>query len=142
MAQFASSFQALRRANPKKSDFEWAGLMSQKDLNTYPIRTIRYAADGKEEMRVTVLSISTAAIAASEFVAPAGYTEMQMPDFGGVGGTDIGADSPAPSSAPATNSMQAIQEMQKKMKAGQAPSAQDIQKLQDMAKQMQQQQSK
>lgn len=133
MAQFASSFKALVSANPKKSGFDWTGVMSQKDLNTYPIRSIQYSADGKEEMRITVLSINQNPVPASEFVAPAGYMEMKMPNFGGVDGTDVGASSP--SSAPANPML----EMQRKMKNGQAPSQEDIQKMQDMAKQMQQQ---
>lgn len=139
MTEFVSTFKTLARINPKKNDFEWSGLMSEKDLNRYPIRAIRYNAEGKEETRITVLSINHDPVPASVFVKPDGYQEMQMPDFGGQGGTDIASSSPSsPSPAPA-NPMQAIQEMQKKMQSGQAPSQEDIKKMQDMAKQLQQQ---
>jgi len=76
---------------------------------------IRVLADGKEEMRITTLSISKDPVPPSEFIKPAGYTEMAMPDFGGLGGTDI-APTSSSGSAPA-NPMQQIQDMQKKMKS-------------------------
>lgn len=129
MSEFVSTFQTVARLHPAAAKYDWTGTLSQKDLNTYPIRVIRYDNEGKEETRMTVLSINKDTVPPSVFAVPAGYQTVEMPDFGGLGGTDIGS-SPA-------NPMQALQEMQKKMQNGQKPSAEDIRKMQEQLQQMQ-----
>ena len=136
MSEFASTFKSIAQLNPKKSEFEWSGMMSEKGLNTYPIRAIRYGENGKEESRVTVLSINKDSIPASLFVKPDGYMEMQMPDFGGLGGTDIAPTGPSSSNAP--NSMQQLQDMQKRMQTH-TLTPEEKQKLLQMGQQLQQQ---
>jgi len=127
MKEFVPTFDLLAELNPKKSEYEWTGMMTEKGLNTYPIRLIRYGIDGKEESRVTVTSISKEPIPASDFSKPNGYLEMQMPDLGGFGGSNHGDHTSRPAlPTGGGNSLEKIQEMQKKMQSGTQPSRAEI----------------
>lgn len=76
LASFSANLQSLAKGGPASSSFSMKGLsLAGSQLGGFPIRTVA------GNVTNTVLSFSTAAVPASEFQVPSGYSTMAMPQM-------------------------------------------------------------
>jgi hypothetical protein len=127
---FAKSMSSFSSSQSSKMGLSWLNMMNQnKDLSTFPIRTISFDPNGSEIGRMTVTSFSEGKVSSSEFIPPSDYTEMQMPNMPGMNSAGSGGSSGL--------DLEAMKKMQQQMMKGGKPSQQQIEQLKKMAEEMQ-----
>jgi hypothetical protein len=127
ITEFMQSMTNFSSSQSAKMGLAWLKMMIQnRELSTFPIRTISYDTSGAEVGRMTVKSFDEGKIRASEFSAPSDYTEQKMPGMSSSGGGGM--------------DMEAMKKMQQQMMKGGKLSPEQMEQLQKMAEQMQQNQ--